>query len=305
MKVSTDAMLVAGALAVAAFLAAQDSRQEWKVKRSSEPGMVQFHIKRSSPGSSMSQVFDVPLSEFQNLNLNANGSTRFTYTQGAGALLCEGRIFLGGGSGTFEVRPDPRFVAQLNDLGYASPTADQAFDMLVARVSLDFARGVREAGLRASTDQLIELRRQGVTLPYLQALTNAGERGFTAAEVIELKQQGVSPEFIRDVGQAGYHLAVARMIELKNQGIDSRYIRELAEAGLRPAAGDLIQFKQQGVSPRFLQEARDLGYSFRPDELIELKNQGVGEDYLRNLRASGMRNLTASQIVQLKNHGVE
>jgi hypothetical protein len=36
-----------------------------------------------------------------------------------------------------------------------------------------------------------------------------------------------------------------------------------------------------------------------------LKIHGVGSDYLRNLKASGMRSLSAQQITQLKIHGVE
>ena len=48
-----------------------------------------------------------------------------------------------------------------------------------------------------------------------------------------------------------------------------------------------------------------LGYQFTPRELIDLHAHGVSEDYLRNLRASGMTNLSAEQIVKLRSHGVE
>ena len=59
------------------------------------------------------------------------------------------------------------------------------------------------------------------------------------------------------------------------------------------------------MTPDFIREARDLGYRFTARELIELQIHGVGGDYLRNLKASGMRDLSAEQITRLKIHGVE
>ena len=329
MKSSPDAMIVVGALAVAAFLAAQDIRQEWKMSRSSEPDMVRFQIERSRPGHRNSSSMDVPLSDFQGLNMNAGGPVHFEYVQDAGTLLCEGRFLFGYGSGAFKVRPSPRFVAQLNDLGYESPRQDDIFTMIFTRVSLDFARGVRDAGLHPSTRQLIEMRIHGLTLPFIKEVRAAGFSGATAGDLIQLKIHGVSTEFIHDLKQAGYELSSNRITELKIHGVSSDFIRELRAYGLKPSATDLVQFKIHGVtpeflkslkdagydelaagqvtdlkihgvSPQFIREVKDLGYDFSQRELIDLKIQGVDGGYLRRLRASGMRTLTASEIVKLK-----
>ena len=74
---------------------------------------------------------------------------------------------------------------------------------------------------------------------------------------------------------------------------------------VRSQPADLVQMKIHGIEPDFIREARDLGYSFTAGDLIDLKIHGVNEAYLRNLKASGMRNLSAQQITQLKIHGVE
>jgi hypothetical protein len=63
--------------------------------------------------------------------------------------------------------------------------------------------------------------------------------------------------------------------------------------------------KIHGIDPEFIREARDLGYRFAARDLIDLKIHGVNGDYLRHLKASGIRDLSASQITELKIHGVE
>jgi hypothetical protein len=334
MKISPDAMIVVGALGVAAFLAAQDTRQEWKLSRSKDPDMVRFQVERSSPGHRSVSNWEAPLADFHGLNMNAGGVTHFEYVQDAGSLLCEGRFLFGHGSGTFILQADPRFAARLAELGYDGPTDEQTWAMLLARVSLEFARGVRDAGLRASTGQLIDLRMQGVTLSYIQGIEEAGHPGLTASDVIQMKIQGVSPDFVRELQKDGYDLPVSRIIGLKIQGVSASYIRDLKANGLKPSAEDLIQYKIQGVTPEYLKSFKDagmenldrnqiinlkiqgvtpefartskeLGFDFTPRELVDLKIQGVTGRYLRHLHDTGMRNLTASQIVKLKIHGVE
>src|SRR5262245_4979392 len=113
MKISSDAMIVVGALGVAAFLAAQQSRQEWSMDRSADVEMVRFKVERSRPGQRMVTRSDRPLADFQGLNRNTSGQTQFDYVQDAGTLICEGRFLLGHGSGTFRVQPNSHFVNTL------------------------------------------------------------------------------------------------------------------------------------------------------------------------------------------------
>jgi len=306
MRISSDAMIVVGALGVAAFLAAQQSRQEWTIDRSSKPGAVRFGIERCRPGHKSINRDDRPLADFPGLPRDPSGRVQFEYVQDAGTLLCEGRFFMGHGSGTFRIQPNPRFFKALRDLGYEAPNEDQLYEMLLSPVSLEFAKGVRDAGLDASTSQLLELRNHGISLPYLLALRESGFETQNMRDVIDLKNHGVSPEFLVALRRAGYSdISTSRISDLKNHGISPMYLRDLEAYRLKPAVSDLIDFKNHGIQPEFLRDVRELGYEFTPRELIDLKNQGVDSRYLRNLRASGIRNLTASQIVKLKAHGIE
>lgn len=306
MKVSSETLIVLGAVLLAALMAGQEHHDGWKLTGSGTPGMVHFAIEWSSkPGSHSIHSSDVPLSAFRGLNPGQSGAAKFEYAADAGTFVCQGRFSFGVGSGTFTFQPNPRFIAELQRLGYDAPPNDQLFTMALLPVSLDFARGIREAGLRASTDQLVELRIHGVTLPYIRETQNAGYRNFTPRDYVDMKIQGVSTDFLRALKHAGYELASSQVVELKIHGISTEYMRDLDAYRLKPEPDGLVQMKIHGIGPEFIREARDLGYNFTADELINLKIHGVNEEYLRNLKASGMRNLSAEQITRLKIHGVD
>jgi hypothetical protein len=304
MKVSSETMIISGAVLLAALMAAQEHRNAWNLSYSGEPGMVHFGIEQSKPGSRWSSSSDVPLSGFRGLNPGQSGPAKFEYAADAGTFVCQGRFSFGAGSGTYTFQPNPRFAAELQRLGYDAPRDDQVFTMALLPVTLDFARGIREAGLLASTDQLVELRIHGVSLPYIRETQNAGYRHFTPKDYVDMKIHGVSTEFLRALKHAGYELASPQVVELKIHGIGTDYMRDLDIYRLKPQPADLVQMKIHGIEPDFLRETRDLGYSFTAQELIDLKIHGVNGEYLRNLKSSGMRNLSAEQITRLKIHGV-
>jgi hypothetical protein len=296
---------VLGALLLAVLMAAQESRNEWKVTYSRNPGMVNLAIQRTSPGNRNSYSSDVPLSSFRGFNPGQSGPAKFEYIADAGTFVCQGRFSFGAGSGSYTFQANPRFVAGLQQLGYDTPREDQLFNMAVMRITLEFARGIRDAGLIATTGQLLELRTHGVTLPYIRETLNAGYRDFTPRDYIDMKIHGVGTEFLRALKHAGYDIASREVIELKIHGIGNEYIRDLGTFGLKPRPDDLVQMKIHGIEPDFIHDTRQLGYNFAMQDLIDLKIHGVGSDYLRNLKASGMRSLSAQQITQLKIHGVE
>src|SRR5664279_4516860 len=120
--------------------------------------MVHFGIEWSKPGSHSLHSGDLPLPAFRGLNPGQSGPAKFEYVADAGTFACQGRFSFGAGSGTYTFQANPRFAAAMRELGYDSPSDDQLLNMAMLQVSLDFARGIREAGLRASTGQLVELR---------------------------------------------------------------------------------------------------------------------------------------------------
>ena len=333
---NSSPVIIVGSLLVYALLApGQDWNHDWKLKRSRRDDQVHFTVERSKIGNQWSHSSDVPLDRFRGLSmetLERGGAAKFEYVHDAGRLLCQGRFSLGRGSGTYTFAPNPQFVSELQRLGYETPNEDQLLSMVMSDVGLEFARGVKDAGLEASTKQLIELRIHGVTLDYIHYARAAGYTGFSAKNFVEMRIHGVESDFLRDLKTQGYDLPARDIVELRIHGVTSElmadlrragydltskqitelrihgvtpeYLRELKGFGLQPSASDLVELRIHGVSPEFIRETKELGYTFTTKELTELKIHGVNGAYLKRLRDSGMRNLTAAQIAKLRIHGV-
>jgi len=321
-------------LSVCAF-AADEWEQRWTMKRSDSSDRVRFSIERLRPGSRWMNSTDVPVSRFRNFSVDMLGRSsdaRFEYVQDAGRLLCTGRFSWGSGSGTWTFTPNWAFVSELRHMGYGDPDEEQLLSLFLHDLTLEFARGVHDAGLQASLKELIELRIHGVRLDFIRDL-KANGYDLPVRDVIQMRIHGVSSELIRDLKSAGYDLTGKQITELRIHGVSPEYLRDLRSFGLRPPASDLVQLKIHGVSPEYLKglkdagysglavqeivnlrthgvstafarDAKDLGYQFTPRELTELRIHGVDGTYLRKLREAGMKNLNASQIAKLRMHGV-
>jgi len=333
-------VLTSGVIAVGLFTvsAAEEWRQEWRMKRSGVTDNVHFTIKRHRAGSQWTHSTDVPLNQFRGFSisqLERGGAAKFEYVQDAGTLVCEGNFSGGQGSGSYTLTPNAGFTAELQKLGYSAPSNEDLFSMLMSRVTLDFARQVKNAGLNASTRQLVELRIHGIDSDYIRETMDAGYRNMAAKDMVEMKIHGVSTAFLRDLKATGYELQPKEIVELRIHGVDTELIRELKQAGfsipareivelrihgvspamireLKVATGatalttkEIVELRLHGVSPAFVKESKDLGYTFTTRELTNLRMHGVDGAYLRRLRDAGFRNLNADQITKLRIHGID
>ena len=337
---TSSAIILGGALLAVLIATGQDSlittRQEWKLKSSDAPGMVHFTVERWKPGDHWSTSTDVRFANFRGLSretIERGGPAKFEYVQDAGRLLCQGDFSWSRGSGTFRFEPDPRFAAELKALGYDAPDDEQLFSMLLTDVSLEFARGARDAVLHASTKQLIELRIHGVSLDYIHDARQAGYQNLSAQDyidlkihgvttgflrdlksygynlyprdIVELRIHGVTGEFVGDLKAAGYDLSSSQIVELGIHGVNSAYLRDLKNYGLQPHAADLVQLKIHGVSTNYLKGLKDAGYSgLFASEITDLTIHGVSIDFIRDAKDLGY-NFTPQQLIDLRIHGVD
>jgi len=331
-----DIMIVVGAMLGAAILATgQQTGNEWKLRYAGDSDRVHFSVDRYTRFSHWAFGSDVPLSRFRGFSLSMldlGGPAKFEYVADAGKLVCKGNFSWSRGTGTFTFVPSPEFAAEMTKLGYDAPTADQAFDMMASNVGLDFARGIRDAGLEASTSQLLQLHNHGLTLDYIRDVQRAGYRDFraqdyidvrnhgvtadflhdlktagynlTSRQIIDLRMHGVNAEFMGDLKQAGYDLPVGEITELRMHGVDGRFVGDLKTYGLHPKASDLVQFKMHGVTPEFLRELKDSGYGeISEEQIVQLRNHGVGPEFIREASAMGYR-FTPQELTDLQMHGV-
>jgi len=328
-----------GAAALAAMVAVgQGAHQDWELSPHGDSDTVRFTVRRFEPGHGRwVSTSDVRMSHFQGLShdiMERGGKVKFEYVRDAGKLVCEGSFHWGAGSGTFTVVPNPEFISELDKLGFGGPSQETAFSMMMSGLSLDFARQVKAAGIRATLADLENMQNMGIGTNYLHELRDDGYTGLSAREVIDLHNMGVRGSYLLALKDAGYDLPMHDVINLHNMGVDAAYIQELRNYGLHPTAQEMLELHNMGVAPRylealknagydkltaheivelhstgvsadFIQATRDLGYQFSARELTELSSNGVTSAYLRKLRDSGMRSLSTADIVKLHQNGVD
>jgi len=329
---------IVGVMAAATLLAfSEDWGAQWRITPSLSVNKVHFTVRALNRHGEWSNSRDVPIEKFRGFSLSmlaSPGPAKFEYVADAGRLICEGRFLVGTGSGAYTFTGDPAFVSALQKMGYDMPDDDQLFSMLMMDITHDFAREIRDAGLRASINDLLQLRMHGITLDYIREARQAGYPNFTVEDLVQLRIHGVETAFLRDLKAAGYDLRAEDIVQLRIHGVDTRYVRDLKSYGLKPDADDLKQMRTHGVTPEYLkglkdagyenlraeevdqlrmhgvetsfvQEARRAGYNFTPEELAQLRIHGVDGAYLKRLQDVGMRNLNAEQIAKLRMHGVD
>ena len=305
---STKLMLWGGILFAVVMAIGQESRKEWVLKPSDAPDMLQFTIRRFKPGSTWSNSNMAPRSRFQGLSIDTlehGGKANFDYVMDAGTLRCSGRFTWSRGSGDYTFVPNPQFVSELRKLGYDAPDEEQQFAMLMSNVSLDFARGVKDAGLQASTQELIDLRNHGVNLDYIRETHDAGYRNLYARDYIQLRDHGVRTDYLRDLKTYGFNLSVHEIVQLRDHGVPSEFIRDLKAGGYDVTADRITELRDHGVSSEYMRELKDYGLKPAANELVQLRDHGVTPEYLKGLKDAGYGSLRADDIVRLRDHGVD
>jgi hypothetical protein len=337
-KYFTVLLVIVGVMAAATLLAfSEDWDATWRITPSLSVNKVHFTVRSVNIHGHWSSTREVPLDNFRGFSLAmlaSPGPAKFEYVADAGRLVCDGHFLVGTGSGTYTFAPNPAFVSALQQMGYDAPDDEQLFSMLMMDITREFAREIRDAGLRASINDLLQLRMHGITMDYIREARQAGYPNFTAEDLVQLRIHGVEKAFLRDLKAGGYDLRAEDIVQLRIHGVDSAYIRDLKSYGLKPEAADLTQMRMHGVTPEylkglkdagyeslqaeevdqlrmhgvetsFIQEARRSGYNFSPQELAQLRMHGVDGAYLKRLQDAGMRNLNAEQIAKLRMHGVD
>jgi len=311
----SEIFLILGALGLFFVTEAQNrpDMQEWGLQRSNHPGKVKLSLDvRKTKGLSRNrwqQTQDVEWAMFSGMKSEELDrmvhALKFDIVHDAGTMHCTGRTGLGRASGTFTFEPNHAFADKLRDMGYASPTDDQLFSMLMHNVTLEFARKSVEAGLRASTQELIRMRSHGVSDDYIDKTRASGYPDITARSLIQFRDHGVTTEFLRDLQASGYTLSPSEVVELRDHGVSSDFIAAVRAAGYKDiAASEIRDLRDRGVDEGYLRALRDHGLNPPPRDLIQMRDHGVDPEFLRALKDAGYGDLSTGDVVQLRDHGV-
>ncbi len=289
--------------------AAESRSGDWTLRKSNEPGKVEFSLIEHRRGGSSDHSSDWPASSFAGVDFSKPGrqDVRFTVSRDAGKIECEGYLNNGEGAGIFHFQPDPNYAREMRALGF-SIDEDKLFTMAVMDVSLDFARQMKNEHIEGlDADKLIAFRIFGVTAAFIEQLRSEGLKISDAEKLVAFRIHGVTPEMVHALHQDGYSPDEDNLIAMRIHGATPEWIADLKKRGYDHVDLDqLIAFRIHGVSPEFIEKLQSLGYSHPdPDELIAMRIHGVTPDYITAMRGRGMQNLSIDQLVSMRIHGID
>ncbi len=270
-------LVIAGViLGVAKALGGETQSGDWTIRRSDDPGKVEFSLMDSRAGHHFHTSSDWPASDFSGVDFSKSGrqEVQFTIARDAGKFECEGFLKDGEGAGLFHFVADTKYAQEMKSLGFGGIDGDKQHG-----VSPEFVSGIRLAGMNVvDSDKLIAFRIHGVT-----------------------------PEMVRSLKQAGYEPDADKLIAMRIHGATPEWVADLKKQGYEHVDLDkLIAFRIHGVSPDFIGQLQKLGYSHpEPDQLIAMRIHGVTPDFITGLQSRGMKNLSIDQLVSLRIHGID
>lgn len=170
--------------------------------------------------------------------------------------------------------------------------------------SESYIEGMKAAGYSdLDVDELVAMKVQGVTPEYVKQMHEAGLK-MDADELIALKIQGVTPEYVKQMRAAYPNIDTDTIIGMKIQGVTPEYAAGLSRLGIKGDADDIVGMKIQGVTPEYVRDMQATGLHFDTDELIGMKVQGVTPAYVAALKSAGFEKLDADDIIAAKSVGI-
>lgn len=104
-----------------------------------------------------------------------------------------------------------------------------------------------------------------------------GYTGLTTEELVELREQGVTATFTSRIRDLGYtDITLDQVVQLAQNDVSSRFAAMMKELGYDLTVEELVELRQHNVTAYFTSNMHDLGYTdITREELIRLKDTGV------------------------------
>jgi beta-lactamase regulating signal transducer with metallopeptidase domain len=108
------------------------------------------------------------------------------------------------------------YIEGLQSAGLKDLTVDEIIALKIHGVTPDYIRGLRAAGIEASSPELVSLKIHEITPEYVRSLAAAGVSNLHVHEYLAAKIQGITPEFIQGIRSHGFKdLTLRQLIALK------------------------------------------------------------------------------------------
>lgn len=219
----------------------------------------------------------------------------------AGDLKLAGQVKGKFASGTYDFIENREFSGEAEKLFKREVTVEESLRLAFARVSIAFIRGVFQAGISPSVEEVVALRAHGLAPDGIKAYAAAG---FSKPyEMTSLRAHGATPEYAAGVRASGYGKTAEEVTRFKAHGVKTEELEGWNAAGFKAAGEEIVRLHVHGVHPAYGAAWKKSGFDFSAEELVRLKIHGVPAEFGEAL-AGVDKKTSAEQAIRLKIHGV-
>ncbi|MGD8427467.1 MAG: hypothetical protein PVH63_07535 [Balneolaceae bacterium] len=159
------------------------------------------------------------------------------------------RLLLTGFLGAFLLYAGFNYIGSSNSLGNSFTTVENWVNQPDEELLRGMGNWMEEMGYTGlSRQDLIDLRRQGVTATFTSRMRDLGYTDLTLDQIVRLRQNDVSSTFAAMMKELGYKLTVDDLVELRQHDVTAYYTSNLHDLGYTNITKDeLIRLKDTGV----------------------------------------------------------
>jgi beta-lactamase regulating signal transducer with metallopeptidase domain len=159
--------------------------------------------------------------------------------------------------------------------------------------------GMKAVDPSLSVEEIDSLRDHGVESDFYKEMKTVDPK-ISINAISELHDHGVEPRYYGGMKAVDPSLSVEEIDRLRDHGVESDFYKGFKAFDPKLSIDAIDELRDHGVEPGYLQSIRALGDGFSISDVAILRDHGVTPTYIRNLHDMGMKNLTATQILRLR-----
>ncbi|HTV06867.1 MAG TPA: M56 family metallopeptidase [Acidobacteriaceae bacterium] len=166
-------------------------------------------------------------------------------------------------------------------------------------VKPEYYRGMKSVNPNLSIEQIDSLYDHGVKPDSYKGFVSVDPK-LSSEEIDSLCDHGVAPDTYKGFTAVDPRLSIEEIDSLRDHGVAPEFYHWTKAADPILSIEDISTLRDHGVEPEYLREIRALPDGFSIADISELRDHGINAKYIRNLHDMGMKNLTAAQIIRLR-----
>ena len=202
-------------------------------------------------------------------------------------------------------------IDSLFDHGVA-PDSYKGFASVDSKLSIEEIDSLRDHGVKPEYYRSMKSVNPNISIEQIDSLFDHGVepdsyKGFASVapklsseEIDSLRDHGVEPGTYKGFAAIDPGLSVAQISSLRDHGVEPGFYQRTKAADSTVSIEEVNRLRDHGVEPEYLKQIRALPDGFSISDISELRDHGITAKYIRNLHDLGMKNLTAAQIVHLR-----